>query len=266
MSLRPLAFILLLTAPFALPAQTFSTQPCPGNDDQGISRWFSSGARACEVRQSTLPLVNGRINVEATNGSIDVVGEVRQDVFLEAKVTAQGGTEQEARSMLREITIETQGTIHARGPRPVSGHGWSVSFRLRVPHQVAAMLKSENGSLSLSNLQGSIAGTTTNGSLKFNGLGGDVRATTTNGSISAVLDGSGWQGRGLSATTTNGGISVTTPPNYSAHLIASTTNGAVSVSLPDASRTHGRDIDMQLGKGGATLTFQTTNGGVSIKQ
>ena len=266
MSLRPLAFVLLLTAPFALRAQTFSTQPCAGNDDQGISRWFSSGARACEVRQSTLQLVNGKVNVEGFNGSIEVIGEARQDVWLEAKVNAQGGSEQEAQSMLREITIDTQGTIHARGPRPTSGHGWSVSFRLRVPHQIAATLKTENGSLSLSNLQGSIEGTTTNGSLKFNGLGGDVRATTTNGSISAVLDGSGWQGGGLSATTTNGGISVTTPSNYSAHLIASTTNGGVSVSLPDATRTHGRNVDMQLGKGGATLIFQTTNGGVSVKQ
>lgn len=266
MSLRPLAFAALFFAPFSLSAQNFSMRPCSDSDDQGVlSRWFSSGARACEVRQTTLPLVNGRVSAEGTNGSIEIVGEARQDVWLEAKVNTQGTSQGEAQSMLREITIDTQGTIHARGPKSVAFHNWSVSFRLHVPHQVAATLKTENGSLALSNLQGSIEATTTNGSLKFSGLAGDVRAMTTNGSISATLEGSGWQGHGLSATTTNGGISVTASPNYSAHLIASTTNGGVSLGLPNAGGVHGRNVDTQLGNGGATLIFQTTNGGVSIR-
>ncbi|QMV19322.1 hypothetical protein GOB94_11995 [Granulicella sp. 5B5] len=270
MRLNTLIASAALCAAATLPihAQSFATHPCNG-DDNGDHTFFShfmGGEQACEVRTTTFPLVGGHLNVKDQNGSIDVIGEDRQDIALEARVGARAGSASEAASILHEITIDTGGTVEAHGPRNYGNRNWSVSYRLRVPHRLAAEFHTMNGSLSLAALNGEIRGETTNGSVHFDNLAGDVHLSTTNGSIQARLDGSGWQGPGLTAGTTNGAINVSVPAHYSAHLVASTTNGGTHVDVPgaDPSGVHRRSIDTNLGSGGATLSFETTNGGISI--
>jgi hypothetical protein len=250
-----------------LHAQSFATHPCNGDsDDHSFIAHLFNGEQACELRSTTFPLVGGHLNVKDQNGSIDVIGEDRQDIALEARVGAHAGSPSEAASILHEITIDTGGTVEAHGPHTFGNRGWSVSYKLRVPHRLAAELHTMNGSLSLAALSGSIRAETTNGSVRFDNLSGDVHVTTTNGSINARLDGSTWQGSGLSASTTNGAVNVSAPAHYSAHLIASTTNGGTHLDLPgaDQSGVHRRSIDTNLGSGGPTISFETTNGGISI--
>ena len=188
------------------------------------------------------------------------------DIFLEARVSARAGSQSDAASLLHEVAVSTGGTVEAHGPQTYGGRSWSVSFKLRVPHTLAGDFHTMNGSLSLAALNGAIRGETTNGSVHFEHLAGDIHLATTNGSIHATLDGPAWQGSGLSATTTNGGISVSAPANYSAHLVASTTNGGTRVNLPgaDPSGVHRRSVDTNLGAGGPTLRFETTNGGITV--
>jgi DUF4097 and DUF4098 domain-containing protein YvlB len=253
-----------LLAAACLHAQSFSTNPCP-TEDTG-NHWFGGSGHACEVRSATLPLANGRVAVNGMNGSIEVSGENRQDVALEARVSAQAGSRGEAEAILREISINTAGTIEAHGPRNSGQRNWSVSYKLRVPHRLAASLHTENGSLSLTALDGAIEADTDNGSLKLADLAGDVHVSTTNGSITATLDGSTWRGTGLSARTTNGAVSVSIPQPYSAHLVASTVNGGTHLDLPGVDQGgHRKDIDTNLGSGGPTISFETTNGGVSVR-
>ena len=260
---------LLLATTTTLPAQSFSTKPCPDHDDNGntITRWVGGNSdQACELRSITLPLTNGRLNVQGMNGSIEVIGEDRSDVYLEARVTARAHSQSDAQSLLHQVTIETGSAIEAKGPRNSGQNNWSVSFHLRVPHHLAAELNTNNGSISLAALDGTIKAETTNGSLKLDQLAGDVHVSTTNGAIKANLTGSAWQGSGLSARTTNGGVSVSVPHPYSAHLVASTTNGGTNINVPgvDMGNVHHHEIDTNLGSGGPTLTFETTNGGISI--
>jgi DUF4097 and DUF4098 domain-containing protein YvlB len=253
----------LLLAAAGLSAQTFTTQPCKDSDES--SHWYNGGSSsACEVRSATLPLSNDSLKVHGMNGSIEVTGEDRQDIALEAHVTARAGSQAEADALLHEITIATNGTIQANGPKPVEHRNWSVSYRLRVPHVLAAKLETTNGSLSLSAIEGHIQGETTNGSLKLANLGGDVHVSTTNGSIKADLAGATWQGTGLSASTTNGAVAVSLPQPYSAHIVASTVNGGISGPNGQVTGRH-KELDTTVGSGGPTLTFETTNGGVSIR-
>jgi DUF4097 and DUF4098 domain-containing protein YvlB len=257
------AATLLFAAATSLHAQAFTTQPCKDTDDNG-NHWFGGSSSACETRSATLPLANDSLKVHGMNGSIEVTGEDRQDIALEARLTAHGGSQSEADALLHQITIATDGTIQANGPKPDMHHNWSVSYRLRVPHRLAAKLETTNGSVSLTAITGDIHAETTNGSLKLADLGGDVHVTTTNGSIKAELAGTTWQGSGLSASTTNGAVAVSLPQPYSAHIVASTVNGGLSG--PNG-QTGGRqkEIDTTVGSGGPTLTFETTNGGVSIR-
>lgn len=266
-----LALSIFALAATGLHAQSFNTQPCKdasGDNDTGFfSHFFGTADQSCETRSATVPLVNGRLVVRSQNGSIDVLGEDRHDIALEARVTAHASSRPASDALLHSITIETGTVIQAKGPHPTGGRNWAVSYRLHVPRRLAADLHTDNGALTLTALDGEIHAETTNGALKLSQLAGDIHAETTNGSIHADLTGPTWHGRGLSATTTNGAVSVSVPPAYSAHLVASTVNGGTSLNAPGANNSHitRHDIDTTFGSGGPTLTFETTNGPVSIQ-
>jgi hypothetical protein len=255
----------------SLHAQSFTTGPCDG--DQGNTNnnsFFGGKAKVCELRRATLPLVDGHISVSGKNGGIEVIGEDRNDVALEARVVAQDSSMEQARSVLKEVKILTDGSIRAEGPSSgmlagLFGGSWYVNFRLHVPRHLAAQLHSQNGGIDITNIEGDISAETTNGGLTLRDLGGKVHATTVNGGLNIVLNGSHWHGDGFFAKSTNGGVTVKAPDNYSAHLIAATVNGGISVGFPikiqGSIRNH---IDTQIGEGGPTVQVETTNGGVSI--
>ncbi len=261
------AFLLSVTA---LRAQSFTTTPCDGRDGRGSSDhgFFSHGERVCEMRRATLPLVNGQVRVSGTNGSIEVVGEDRRDIALEARVTAEASDRGGADALLHEVRIMTTGSsIQADGPHVLLNRGWSVDYRLRVPRHLAAQLHTENGGIALTNLDGHLTAETTNGGLTLDRLAGDVRVTTVNGGLAIALDGDRWHGGGLSAKSTNGAISVKTPDHYSAHLIAETVNGGIAIAFPVTVQGEIRNhLDTVIGQGGATLQFETVNGGVAIRK
>lgn len=252
-----------------LPAQSFTTSACNGNESNtnNHSWFFGHQERVCELRRATLPLTNGKLDVSGSNGGIEVVGEERQDIDLEARVITQGSSREEAESLAREVKIVTTGTIHAEGPQMTafSHRSWSVDYRLHVPRQLNAQLHTENGGIGLTNITGVIRADTTNGGLSLDDLAGDVHAVTVNGGLDVKLDGNQWRGAGLDAKSTNGGVSVTAPDHYSAHLIAETVNGGLSVDFPITVQGKiNQHIDTQIGGGGPTIHFQTVNGGVSI--
>jgi DUF4097 and DUF4098 domain-containing protein YvlB len=252
-----LASLMIVPAAFA---QSFTTAPCSGDSNQS---WWGSKERVCESRQTTLPLAGGELSVTGKNGGIEVTGEDRNDVALEAQVTAAASSHEEAERLVHEVRIETNGTIHAEGP---STGNWSVNFKLRVPKHLAAKLQTQNGGIGLANLDGTVNAETTNGGISLNNMSGDVHATTTNGGLHISLTGDSWHGAGLVAKSTNGGVHMTVPENYSAHLIAGTVNGGTSVHLPMTANVMNsrRHIDGQIGHGGPTVQVETVNGGVSI--
>jgi hypothetical protein len=268
-SLASCFFASLIALP--LSAQHFTTTPC--DHDEGNTNnnsWFSGHQdRVCELRHATLPLQNGQVSVTGKNGGIELIGEDRQDILLEARVITQAPSREEARSLAGQVTVVTSGTIHAEGPQSwgPSRRSWYVNFRLHVPHHLEAQLHTENGGIAVTNVDGVIHADTTNGGLKLDDLSGDVHATTVNGGMDVKLNGDSWRGAGLFASATNGGVSVNAPNNYSAHLIAKTVNGGLSVAFPITfTGKIGNHIDANIGRGGPTVEFQTTNGGVSINQ
>ncbi len=271
-------------------AQSFSTAPCTSNDGDSDGGWFGHQQRVCEMRRATLPLVNGQLGVMGKNGGIEVIGEDRNDIALEVKVTANGSSRENADSILHQVRLVVQGSnIRAEGPTESGGgwfhgSGWSANFRLHVPHRIAqAELHTSNGSIHVTNLDGRVNATSnnggievahvrgdvtassTNGGLHLDDLAGAVHAETTNGGVQISLAGSRWQGSGLFAKSTNGAISLKAPDRFAAHLIADTTNGGISVGFPITVQGKiGRHIDTDINGGGPTVHLETTNGGVSI--
>lgn len=245
----------------------WSTGACAENDSGGWGHWGE--AHVCQLRESTLALPSGSLGVQTVNGSIDIAGEDRSDIDLEAVVNAWAPSQSAANDLQKQIAIITaDGKIHAHGPHIsfFTPGGYSISYRLRVPSKLDADFHTVNGGIHLSHLDGRLRFGVVNGPVTLDHLNGDVEGQTVNGGIHILLAGNGWQGAGLSAKTVNGGIGVSLPENYSAHLEAATVNGGISVDFPiTVQGMIKRHLDATIGSGGPTIHTQTVNGGISIK-
>lgn len=250
--------LLALALPVTLSAQ--DTRDWCGEDD-------GDRPRHCEVRELTLS-VSGSLAVDARpNGGINVEGWDRNEVLVQAKVVGRAESEARARTIVSQVSIDTDGTVRADGPDTERREGWSVSYRIFVPREYDLDLNSMNGGLGVEGVSGQLELETMNGGLHLGHVGGDVRGRTTNGGLHITLSGSGWQGGGLDAQTTNGGVNLEIPEGYSAHLEAATTNGGFSVDFPiTVSGRIGRRLSADLGSGGAPIRVVTTNGGVRVQR
>jgi hypothetical protein len=235
-------------------------------DDKNNNHWGNH--HVCQMRRTSFTLSSGHLSVDTTNGGIDVIGEDRTDVALEARVNAWGPSESEAASLLNQVVIDTAGgEVRDHGPHEnfFGRKGYSVDYHLHVPRHLTAEFHSLNGGIDLATLDGTIRFSTTNGGVGLSGLSGDVEGRSTNGGMNISLSGDRWQGQGLHADTTNGGVDLHVPDHYSAHLEASTTNGGISVDFPVTIQGEIKNhLDTNIGSGGPTIHMETVNGGVSI--
>ncbi len=258
----------LLAAPMGLGA---AAEQQRGGDDWCRNERDGNSDRAsfCEVREFKVAATAGTLSVSGTNGGISVEGEARGDVHILAKIVASAETDARARQIAASIRLTpTLDQVEATGPRTQNREGWSVSYRLYVPRALNLALRSSNGGISLRDMDSKVEFETTNGGVKLMGVNGDVKGRTTNGGVDIDLDGTFWSGEGLDVETTNGGVKVVVPENYSARFEASTSNGGVNVDYPGVTQNRrnreNRDINTQLGSGGAPIRVRTTNGGVRL--
>ena len=128
-------------------------------------------------------------------------------------------------------------------------------------------LKTNNGGISITDVNGQLQFSALNGGVSLKRIGGSVKGGTTNGGLSVVLSGDRWDGETLDVSTTNGGVSMYIPENYSAHLETGTANGHLSIDFPVTVQGNiTKELAVNLGSGGATIRAMTTNGGVKIRR
>jgi DUF4097 and DUF4098 domain-containing protein YvlB len=239
-----------------------------GNCEDRGGHWGE--AHACQMRHTTFTLPSSHLSVETTNGGIDVIGEDRSDVALEARVQTWASSEAEANRLLSDVVINTtNGDVRDQGPHShfFGREGYSVDYHLHVPRHLAAEIQTMNGGIDLTRLEGTIRFGTTNGGVNLDQLAGDVRGETVNGGIDITLAGDRWQGTGLHAETTNGGVDLRIPDHYSAHLETGTVNGGISLGFPVTVQGEIKNhLNTDLGSGGPTIHVETVNGGVSINR
>src|SRR5882672_1321601 len=223
----------------------------------------------CEIKEQTLPATADTIAVDGKmNGGISVKGWERKEVLVRARIQTAGPTESEATELAGQVRIETANSqIFASGPPNRTDHWWSVSYELFVPRHSNLSLKTNNGGISITDVNGRLEFSALNGGVNLRRVGGTVRGGTTNGGLNVELSGERWDGEALDVSTTNGGVSMWIPENYSAHLETGTVNGRLSIDFPVTVQGDiTRELATNLGSGGATIRAMTTNGGVTIQR
>jgi DUF4097 and DUF4098 domain-containing protein YvlB len=231
----------------------------------GRNDWFKS----CRMQEMTLPAAGGLFTVDGRgNGSVIVRGWDKNEIFLRAKLEGFGRNQADADSYAQQARVIVNGSlVRGEGAQVRGSGGWSVSFEVFVPRRSDLSLKGSNGSLHVSEVQGSIDLSTSNGSIHLRNVGGNVRGGTSNGSLHVDLDGTSWQGEGLDLRTVNGGVQLRLPENFNAHIETSTVNGGMNFDFPmTVVGKIGRELNTDIGSGGAPIRVKTTNGGVSIKR
>jgi len=252
--------LLLCLAPAALPQE--KTMSCDNEGSRGNDRQY------CEMREVTVPAA-GKLDVDAgTNGGISVKGSDRTDILVRTKVQTNGDTEAESKQMAARIRVETAGgRIRATGPDSEGHRGWGVSYEIFVPRKTDLALRTHNGGIGISGVQGRLQFEAVNGGVSLKQLAGSVEGHTTNGGLHLELTRDRWEGDKCDVSTTNGGVTIRVPANYSAHLETGTVNGGVRIDFPVTIQGEiNKQIAVDLGSGGKLVRVMTTNGGVTVER
>jgi DUF4097 and DUF4098 domain-containing protein YvlB len=223
----------------------------------------------CEVREQTLALSGSAIAIDGRqNGGVAVKGWDQNQILVRARVQTGAPTAEEAKSLAQQIRIETSGAkIFASGPESRRNFHWDVSYEVFVPRRADLSVETQNGGISIAEVNGRIDFSAVNGGVVLKRVGGAVRGSTTNGGLVIELGGDRWEGESLDVSTTNGGVIMSVPENYSAHLETGTVNGSVSVDFPVTVQGQiTKQVALNLGSGGAMVKATTTNGGVRLKR
>jgi DUF4097 and DUF4098 domain-containing protein YvlB len=235
--------------------------------DRNGSNW-NKLVSTCEIREQTIAFP-GRLSVDpGMNGGVTVRGWDNASVLVRSKVEAAGTDEGAAKIVGSQVQVNNSGgSLSATGPETSNERNWSVSFEIFVPRRADLNLKTYNGGISITGVEGNIQFHAMNGGVNLRQLGGDVEGDTMNGGLNIDLHGDRWNGNKLSAKTTNGGVNITMPERYSAHFETATVNGRLNLDIPMTVRGEiGRRLSTEIGSGGPTIHIETTNGGVNVKR
>jgi hypothetical protein len=210
--------------------------------------------------------VNGRIMAEPSDGtSLELVGER----------TAKASSDEAARELLgrvemREEVGPSQVRVEVRAPRGFRLGGVEVQWTVKVPKGMAVDLRNTNGKVLLTDLTGEIRVRTVNGGVEGRRLSAaSLEASAVNGGIDVELAAPLGDAGRVNLETVNGGVQLALPGASKASVVARVTNGGITTgSLPfqvTGEQTR-RRFEGTLNGGGASVTLETTNGGVRLSE
>lgn len=213
----------------------------------------------------------GTLMLENVNGDVTVRTWDRNEILIEGEKSAKTADELAAIDLKIDVSPE-RATVKVKLPKR---DGWfghniraAVSFTITLPKNAAVeKLETVNASVSIDGVQGSVHAETVNGAVEVAHPGGDVHLETVNGHIR--VDGAALRsGHRLSTETVNGGILISLPHDIGADIRASVVNGRIDCDFPLTLKRGGigrHKLDATIGSGGAEISAETVNGGITIK-
>jgi hypothetical protein len=175
------------------------------------------------------------IDVSAPNGSIEIVGVEGDRIRMVAEIShglRRTGTSEEVEGS----------TLVLRSTCPLFGNWCEVDYRLEVPTRLAVTARTDNGRVTVRDVDGPLEVDADNGSIELARVGGTIHGTTDNGSLVAT----GLRSTEVTADSDNGRVSLTfaaAPRNVE----ATTDHGSVEVVVPDDATVYRVDVGSDLG-------------------
>ena len=229
-------------------------------------------AQASDLWEKTYQVSpTARLEIENTNGAIEVRTHEAATIVVKAKRTARAVSEQGARELLSRTTLEQSASadlvrlVTPRNQGLSMGQHIEIRYEILLPATLGLTLTTVNGKVAVDGVTGAVSLETVNGSIEAHEVRGLRKAETVNGSI--ALDLAGLPSQGVRVETVNGGVTVHMPAAVAADVSVRTVNGGISVdgfgTVQDAERKR-RHYEGKLNGGGPTLRVETVNGGVSV--
>lgn len=214
--------------------------------------------RVREDFRYTFTLVNGRLDVSAFNGSIEIIGGDSQTVEITGAKHARDNAEL---SRFQVEAVQEGNLVRVRAVKPADSN-WrcqcGAQFTIRVPRRIElSSIRTSNGAIRIENIEGKVDAATSNGSLRLFQIKGKVDARTSNGAVEIQsITGA------VSVVTSNGAIKGRIVDTVTADAVRlSTSNGAIDVRIEAQ---HNNDITVSTSNGGITVRIpETANARIS---
>jgi hypothetical protein len=233
-----------------------------GCDDWGD--WGDSGRFKEDFHYSHTLKPAGRVSLENSNGSVEIVGWEKDTIDISGTKYASND------SVLKALKIDIVSSPDSIRIRtiPPTGHrsNWGAKYIIRVPRRVELdRIASSNGSLRIEDVEGAARLKTSNGGVRISRVKGSVEVDTSNGGVEVMEhDGS------LVARTSNGGIRA---DNVRGLFEASTSNGSINARLADPQP--GKAVKLESSNGSVALAMDaikdndiritTSNSSITLK-
>jgi hypothetical protein len=204
------------------------------------------------------------VEVDNANGSVTVLGTRADEVRVTAHISHGWAHTRNEQEVDGDRLI-----VHSDCP-PLVSPFCSVSYTVEVPAGLTVDAAADNGSVTASDLRGTVTLTSDNGRVEATRLSGDATLSSDNGRVVAT----DLESPGVAADSDNGRVELTfaAPPRA---VTAQSDNGSVDVAVPDDSTVYRVDVGSDNGSATAlvdqsrnstrTITAQSDNGSVSVR-
>jgi hypothetical protein len=225
------------------------------------------------VRQYRLA-ADAELQIVGGNGSVEVTGGPGDNVDVRAERVAKAATEAMAREIVPRIEIREDVTpnklvLQSEGLAGITiGVEIRINYKITMPRDRRLRVRTANGAITLSNIDGHIVASTSNGKIVARSIGaGGIEARTANAGLDIDLAALGTEPVDL--RTANGSIDLTLPKSVDANLLLNAQNGKVDIdpalAWEPSDERNTRRLRGRLNAGGAPIEVTTFNGGIRIR-
>jgi hypothetical protein len=188
------------------------------------------------------------LDLDSHAGSVRIVGADRDTITVTSEVS--------------DGLFPTDHTHAVEGDRlvlrtkcpPVVGHFCSVDYTIEVPADLTVVAHVDNGSATVTGIDGPVDVSADNGGVDLDGLTGRVQADSDNGSVEGV----NLRSTQVDATSDNGSVRLSFVVEPEA-VVAETDHGSVEIVVPDTSVAY--RVDLSSGDGSTDAAVRTDPNG-----
>lgn len=248
-----------------------------GADGGGFSLGIATGQSA-DTWTRTYPVSAGaRLELVNVNGRIDAEPASGAAIEITAQRTAKASTDEAAKEVLASIEMreevgDNRVRVEVRPPRLSGLSGHEFKWSIKVPKGVHVDLRTINGGVHVTGLDGEVRAKTTNGGVTGKAVAASIiDASAVNGGVDFELGRALTGNEQIELQTVNGGASLALSADSKASITGRAVNGGVHVADGlDIKRTGEEDsrrrLDGTLNGGGAKVNVHTVNGGVRFEK